>query len=92
MIQRGWDAIHASYVEGFKNLPGGSKLEFTETHHSVVGEIVLSWGLWKFTIPGNDGKPMVSEGRFSDVKTKRDGKWVYVMDHASVPMGPPPAG
>jgi len=29
------------------------------------------------------------EGRFSDVKAVRDGKWVYVMDHASIPVPPP---
>lgn len=91
MIQRGWDEIHASYVEGFKNLPEGVKLELTEGHYSVLGDAVLMWGLWKFTMPGEDGKLVVSEGRYGDVKAKRDGKWVYLIDHASVPMPPPSA-
>ena len=30
-------------------------------------------------------------GRFTDVKGQRDGKWVYLMDHGSVPLMPPPA-
>ena len=91
MVQRGWDEIHAGYVEGFKQLPEGAKLELTESHYSVLGDGVLTWGLWKFTAPGKDGKPMISEGRYSDVKARRDGKWVYLVDHASVPMAPPPA-
>ena len=90
MIQHGWDEIHAGYVEGFKSLPPGAKLELTEGHYSVLGDAVLTWGLWTFTVPGQDGKPQVVEGRYTDVKAKRDGKWVYLMDHASAPMPPPP--
>ena len=30
------------------------------------------------------------EGRFSDVKAQKDGKWVYIIDRASVPLPPPP--
>jgi uncharacterized protein (TIGR02246 family) len=91
MVLHGWDAIHAGYVDGFKQLPAGLKLELTESHNMVVGDAVLTWGLWKFTVPGEGGMPMVSEGRYSDVKAKRDGKWVYLIDHISVPMAPPPA-
>jgi hypothetical protein len=34
---------------------------------------------------------MELDGRFTDVKTQRDGKWVYILDHASAPMPGPPA-
>ena len=34
--------------------------------------------------------PQIIEGRYTDVKRMHDGKWVYVMDHASVPLPPPP--
>lgn len=91
MIQRGWDEIHTAFVEGFKQLPEGAKLELNESHYSVAGDIVLTWGLWTFTMPGPDGKPIVAEGRYTDVKARRDGKWVYIMDHASAPLPPPPA-
>ena len=30
-------------------------------------------------------------GRYTDVKAQRDGKWVYIIDHASVPLPPPSA-
>lgn len=89
MILRGWDAIH----EGFKKMMAtmsGAKLEMTESHYSVSGDVVLTWGLWRLTMAGQDGKPMTMEGRYSDVKAKRDGKWVYIVDHASAPLSPPP--
>lgn len=34
---------------------------------------------------------MEMRARYSDVKAKRDDKWVYIFDHASVPL-PPPSG
>lgn len=30
-------------------------------------------------------------GRYTDIKAERDGKWVYIMDHASMPLPPPSA-
>ncbi len=65
---------------------GGIKLEMTESHNRAEGTVVLGWGLWKLTLTGPDGQPMEMTGRYSDVKAVRDGKWVYLMDHASVPM------
>ncbi|MBI3450127.1 MAG: nuclear transport factor 2 family protein [Acidobacteria bacterium] len=86
---RGWDAAKAGWQEALKGLTG-AKLEITESHNTAFGETVLGWGRWKMTIPAAQGAPQVMEGRFSDVKAFRDGKWVYVMDHASVPIPPPP--
>lgn len=85
MGTHGWEATRASWAEGLKSMPGG-KLEFTRSHHTVVGDAVLGWGTWKITIPVPNGASAVIEGRYSDVKAERDGAWVYVLDHASVPM------
>ena len=90
MIQRGWDEIHAGYVEGLKHMAKGTKLELTEGHYSVVGDVVLTWGLWTFTVPGPDGKSIEVKGRYTDVKAMRDGKLVFIVDHASAPLQPPP--
>ncbi len=81
----GWDATLAGYDTTFKNMPG-VQLEFTETHNLPIGETVLGWGRWKAVVGGQ-----TLTGRYSDVKAVRDGKWVYVMDHASVPLPPPAA-
>ena len=42
------------------------------------------------TVRGADGKPTEMTGRYTDVKAERDGKWVYLMDHGSAPLPPPP--
>lgn len=90
MGTKGWDACKAGAVEMFKAMPG-ARLEFTAMHNDVHGDVVIGWGTWKMTM-GPPDAPQVLEGRYSDVKARHDGKWVYVSDHASVPLPPPPPG
>ncbi len=89
MVLRGWEAIHEAFQKMVEEMPG-AKLELTESHYIVNGELVLTWGRWRMTMPGPDAKPLTMEGRYTDVKAKRDGKWVYILDHASAPLPPPP--
>lgn len=86
---KGADAVKASWAEMFKTMPG-AKLEFTASTNVAFGETVLGSGTWRITIPVETGAPQVMEGRYSDVKARRDGQWVLVMDHGSVPLPPPP--
>ena len=88
MEQKGWEAVKASFTQEFAEMAGG-KLEIIEAKYMVEGDVVLSLGKWRFTMPAPEGEPMVMEGRYSDAKAKRDGKLVVIMDHASVPMPPP---
>jgi len=88
MGTRGWEAARAGSVEMFKAMPG-ARLEFVSMHNDAHGDVVLGWGTWKMTIPTPAG-PQVMEGRYSDAKAMKDGKWVYLMDHASVPLPPAP--
>ena len=89
MGTRGYDAIKAGLAGMFGAMPG-AKLELTDARNEALGDVVLGSGTWKLTIPAKP-KPQVMEGRYSDVKAMRDGKWVYLMDHASVPLPPAPA-
>lgn len=84
LVARGHDAIRAGFEKEFT--AKGAKLEVTESHHVVLGDAVLGWGLWKWMGPGPDGKIIEATGRYTDVKAERDGKWVYILDHASSPM------
>ena len=84
----GWDAARAGAVEMFKAMPG-ARLEAVSKHNDVHGDMVIGWGTWKMTIE-TPGGPQVIEGRYTDAKMMHDGKWVYVMDHASVPLPPSP--
>ena len=86
---RGFDAAKASLTEMFKTMPG-AKMEVLESRNDPHGTVVLGSGRWKLTIPAAKGPATVIEGRYSDVKAQKDGRWVYVMDHASVPLPPPP--
>lgn len=89
MGTRGWDAAKAATVEMFKAIPG-AKIELVNGRNDAHGSVVLGSGTWKMTIPAAKGPATVLVGRFSDVKALKDGKWVYLMDHASVPLPPPP--
>lgn len=63
---------------------------FTDTHYQTVGESSVGYGNFKLTMqPKGGGDPVVMTGRYSVVAVKRDGRWVYIMDHASA--HPPPA-
>lgn len=86
----GWDANLAAYQASLPTMTG-AELSFTDSHNTVVGDVVLGWGSWASSIPMADGTTLVLQGRYSDVKALRDGKWVYIMDHASVPMTMPAA-
>jgi ketosteroid isomerase-like protein len=84
---RGWNNLKEGFVKEFSAMAGG-KLELMDEKYMVAGDVVISWGKWRYTM---SQPPMEMIGRFTDVKAKRDGKWVYLLDHASAPMPPPPA-
>ncbi len=89
MGAKGWDAAKAGYAATMQAMPG-AKMEFPSRNNQAFGDFVIGHGTWKVTIPAEKGPPTVLEGRYSDVKAYRDGKWVYVHDHASVPLPPAP--
>ncbi len=84
----GYSAAQAGSEAMFKAIPG-AKLELLTRNNRVEGNVVLGWGTWRMTIPAQPA-PQVVEGRFTDVKAMKDGRMVYLMDHASVPLPPPP--
>lgn len=88
MIARGWGATKEGVAQTFKNMPG-ARLELTESHQMIAGDTVIGWGLWRMSVPQADGRSATMEGRYTDVKAKRDGQWVYILDNASVPLPPP---
>lgn len=86
---RGIDAIRHANAESLKALPG-ARIEIFESHQMPAGDVVIGWGKWRLTMAGADGSSTEILGRHTDVKAFRDGKWVYLLDHASVPLPPPP--
>lgn len=89
MVANGQDEIRASWG-GLLNNFDVEDLIITNPHHETSGDLSTAWGNFKMIlIPKQGGEPMLLEGRFSDVAKRIDGKWLYVADHASVPLPPP---
>jgi ketosteroid isomerase-like protein len=86
---RGWRAAKVGTEKMFADvnlMPPGATAEVTEANYKVAGDVIIGWGKWHLRI----GESMVVEGRYTNVVAKRDGKWVYILDHLSVPFTPPP--
>ena len=49
---------------------------------------IVNVGRWENTVPAGGGKRVTVEVRTSEVLAKTDGKWLYLVDHASVGMPP----
>lgn len=91
----GYAAVKEGYAKSFAALPG-AKLELVDPHYRAIGDAVIGYGRFKMLTPPGAGAQMEMTGRYTDVKAERNGKWVYLIDHASVPFTmpdapPPPA-
>jgi uncharacterized protein (TIGR02246 family) len=60
-------------------------------HYKTTGDVSLAWGQFHITLmPKSGGDPITMTGRFTEVAEKRNGKWVYTVDHASADPAPKP--
>lgn len=89
MVLRGWDQVRTSYHEMLIHMKGATA-EIGATEYHPAGDLVISYGTWSISVPTLEGPIFTIHGRFSDVKALKQGKWVIVKEHGSVPMPPPP--
>ena len=85
---RGAQAIRSAYEALFK-ANTVKDVTMTDGHFKTSGD--LSFGSGRFTltlVPKAGGAPIVMKGRFSEAAERRGGKWVYVVDHASLDPQP----
>jgi uncharacterized protein (TIGR02246 family) len=84
-------AIRAEYKEMLD--PNTVKdVVLSDTHSKTSGNVSAGWGNFVLTlVPKAGGDPIVMKGRFTDVAEMRDGKWLYIADHASSDPAPPAA-
>jgi uncharacterized protein (TIGR02246 family) len=55
-------------------------------HLEIHGDTGVAWGEFAMRFePVEGGEAMEMKGRYSDVTRNIDGRWLYVMDHVSVP-------
>jgi len=90
MAAKGRDAIRAVWG-GFLSANKVTECRLYETGYRTSGDTSIGWGRFSMTFqPKAGGAPSTLEGRFSDVAVKKAGKWLYILDHASAPLPPPP--
>jgi len=80
---RGDAAIRAAYQD---LLSANTVLAASESDASYrrMGNVSAGWGKFSLTLqPKAGGNPIVMSGRFSEVAERRNGHWVYIVDHAS---------
>jgi ketosteroid isomerase-like protein len=81
-VAESWSAFFAAYKVVDASL--------SDDHLEVHGDTAIAWGL--FTImaePSEGGDAVEMKGRYMDVARNMDGTWLYVADHASVPLPAP---
>ena len=93
MLQ-GRDAIREGYA-GFLSTVTVKSAELTLIATRTIGDDQVNWGTFKIVLVNKaDGKEITEVGRFTDVTRKIDGRWMYVVDHASddppAEVGPSP--
>lgn len=62
----------------------------SDSHYEVYKDRAVGWGRFVLTIvpKAGDDKPVSIQGRYSEVAILRDGRWVYLLDHASAEPAP----
>jgi uncharacterized protein (TIGR02246 family) len=84
---KGAAGVRQAIAQMFETMHG-ARFELTEQHQMPAGDVVIGWGLFRVTVPDASGSPVEMVGRYTDVKAERDGKWVYLLDHGSMPIPP----
>lgn len=85
----------AEIRESFRKFLGAStvrELTLTQDFETRSGSLAASSGSFSMTVePKTGGAAQTMEGRYTSVAVRKNGKWMYVVDHASLPLPPPPA-
>jgi uncharacterized protein (TIGR02246 family) len=90
-MAKGREAIHAA-LAGFFSAVTIKDMTITPMGDVMVGDDATSWGTFVLVaVDRKTGEESTEVGRYVDVSKKIDGKWVYVVDHASDDPPPPPA-
>jgi uncharacterized protein (TIGR02246 family) len=89
---RGRDAIRKAY-EDFLAANTVKRASFANANYETTGNLSVGWGEFTLVLsPKKGGDPITMSGRFSVIAKKENGKWVYVVDHASAPAAPAKPG
>ena len=91
MVIKGREAIRASFAE-MAGTTSNVKMTLSDHQVTIRGEVAWVTVLWEMSAHDKgSNQTLTMKGRASSVMEKRDGKWLYVVDHASVPFMVPAA-
>ena len=89
MRAKGTDEIRASFQK-FLGSSTVTAMTLTQDFETTSGNLAASSGTFSMTVtPKGGGAAQTMEGRYSSVAVRKGGKWMYVSDHASLPMPAP---
>lgn len=86
LVGMGPDSVRQSWA-GFFSVYEVVEAGLSQKHLEIHGETAIAWGL--FTImarPIAGGEATQMNGRYMDVARSFNGQWLYVADHASMPI------
>ncbi|MHC4107866.1 MAG: YybH family protein [Planctomycetota bacterium] len=82
-VFRGADAVRSSIAQMFAQNES-VKLVINESTSLPAGDAVITVGTATYDLRPASGPPQQIVERWTDVKRKIDGRWLYVLDHATV--------
>jgi uncharacterized protein (TIGR02246 family) len=83
MEAKGREAIRKAFALVL-NANTVTEVTFANTHYETAANLSVGWGDYSIAlVPKAGGNPVVLSGRFTVVAKQEDGKWVYIIDHAS---------
>ena len=85
-------AITKLIAASLKASPDSSPVLVSQDVLPLGDGLIAVLGQWKQDVKGPDGKVETLHIRSSEILTKTGGKTLYLVDHASIGVAPPPPG
>ena len=82
-VHRGPEAVRAA-IKGMFDQNESIRMEVNEVTHLPSGDGVIGVGTATYEFQPASGPSQLMVERWSDLRRKIDGRWVYVLDHTTV--------
>jgi len=83
---KGWEAYKKDFEGLFSTFPGPVKNTISEQTIHVVGSLAYGHNIQSGEFTGKDGTKVKLVARTTDIYRKKNGKWLIVEEHNSVPV------
>lgn len=82
-VHRGPEAVRSSIIEMFDQSES-IRVNVDEVSHIISGDGIIGVGTATFNMKPAGGSRRLMVERWSDLRRKIDGRWVYVHDHTTI--------